>query len=60
MNTKNLSFPENMPDIHKKLYLENLQQIQQNEKNGWNLGYTEHLKNSNFNLINFYLIGDEK
>ena len=49
------NLPSNMLEIHKKQYLNNVEQVIQNQKSGFNLDYIETIKNSNFNLIQFHL-----
>ena len=51
---KNL--PKNMIELHKKIYLDNCKQVIKNQLSGYNLDYKETIKNTNFNLITFYLI----
>ena len=46
--------PEGMAKIHKKMYLKNCIEVFENEKNGFNLGYCESIRNYNFNMIRFY------
>jgi len=48
------NLPANMPDIHKKQYINNCIEVYNNEKNGINLGYCECVRNTNFNLIKIY------
>lgn len=50
---KNL--PKNMIELHKKIYLDNCKQVIKNQLSGYNLDYNETIKNTNFNLITFYL-----
>ena len=49
------NFPLNMPEIHREIYLENCREVIKIENSGFNLNYIECVKNTNFNLINFYL-----
>ena len=50
---KNL--PKNMIELHKKIYLDNCKQVIKNQLSGYNLDYNEAIKNTNFNIITFYL-----
>jgi len=47
--------PKNMIKYHKKQYLKNCIEVYENETAGFNLDYCESLRNSNFNMIRFYL-----
>lgn len=47
----NRTFPPNMTTQEKRLYLKNLEDILDNERTGFNLDYTERLKDSNHRLI---------
>ena len=49
------NLPPNMAEVHKLQYLNNCKQVIKNQISGYNLDYNEALKNSNFNLILFYL-----
>ena len=49
------NFPSNMIEAHKVQYLQNCKQVINNQQSGFNLDFNECLKNSNFNIINFYL-----
>jgi hypothetical protein len=49
------NFPKNMIELHKKMYLDNCKQVIKNELSGYNLDYNEAIKNTNFNIIKFYL-----
>lgn len=44
-----------MKQIHKDAYLQNCKEAIAIQKSGFNLQYIESIKNTNFNLINFYL-----
>jgi hypothetical protein len=48
------NLPPDMTEEHKELYLNNCRFVVQNEYFGTNLKYCQFVRNSNFNLINFY------
>ena len=48
-------FPKGMIKQHKKDYLKNCIEVYQNEKEEYNMEYCNSLRNSNFNMINFYM-----
>ena len=48
-------FPKEMIKQHKKDYLKNCIEVYKNEKEGYNMEYCNSLRNSNFNMINFYM-----
>lgn len=52
-----LSWPEKMPENAKVHYLQMQREIEDNTMHGINAGYVETLRNSCFNLINYYQFG---
>jgi hypothetical protein len=48
------NLPKNMTSSHKKMYLNNCEEVYFNEKHGINLGLCQAIRNSNFNLIKIY------
>jgi|VirMetMinimDraft_7_1064189.scaffolds.fasta_scaffold08517_3 hypothetical protein len=49
------NLPLNMIDLHKKQYIDNCKEVIKNQLSGYNLGYNECIKNTNFNMVKFYL-----
>lgn len=49
------NFPPNMADCHREQYLNNCEFVFENETAGFNLDYSQLVRDTNFRLIQFYL-----
>ncbi len=49
------NLPNGMIKMHKKQYINNCIFVFKNESEGYNLGFCNLVRNSNFELIKFYL-----